>query len=266
MVKFLEQLLPLITFYPRWAQVVFLATFALFLFSFLIFIVLYPSAINQKKASDSKSSQTVSPTLTAEQTQAAVNQLSKQEKDLFNRLNERDPQTPSDIDGSAAETYYRTANLFYATHRCSDALDLYDKTINLPPDWVKPHHLKGMTLEALGEWEKALEVYRLIDKLTAVEQPTAVASSLLNLTHTNFALGKFQETVLLCERVMSIVPVEHSPSYTWSAARLAANASRQLGDVKKETKHLLRFVGSSPQKSEELEAAIRRLEEIKGRE
>jgi hypothetical protein len=59
-IKFFEQLLPLVTFYPKWAQVIFLLSFILVLISVLLFVVLYPSASARKVAAPSGQSQTVS--------------------------------------------------------------------------------------------------------------------------------------------------------------------------------------------------------------
>lgn len=48
LLKYLDLLLPILPFYPRWAQTVFVLTFALVLSSMFIFIVLYPSASKMK--------------------------------------------------------------------------------------------------------------------------------------------------------------------------------------------------------------------------
>lgn len=47
--KMVEQLLPLLTFYPRWTQVIFVLSFVLVLVSIFLFIILYPSASNKKR-------------------------------------------------------------------------------------------------------------------------------------------------------------------------------------------------------------------------
>lgn len=262
--KFLEQLLPLVTFYPKWVQVIFISSFTLVLVSVLLFVVLYPSASAKKNATPSEQSHSQVSELSQQKLQTEINRLSKDQKELFNRLNERDQQTP-DIEGSAAETYYRTANLFYVTNKYREAIDLYDKTINLRPDWFKPYQLKGMTLEKLGEWDKALEVYGLADQLAGPHHAFNLASSLLNLAHSNFAIGKYRETVFLCDRIMALVPIEDSPTYTQSAARLAATAYQKLGDEKKEAEYLKRFVLAADEASQERAAAQRRLAEIESK-
>ena len=215
----------------------------------------------KKNATTSAHSHSQDLALSQQKLQTEITRLSKEQRELFNRLDERDPQTP-DIEGSAAETYYRTANFFYVTTKYREALDLYDKAISLRPDWFKPHQLKGMTLEQLGEWDKALEVYRLVDQLAGPHRALNLASSLLNLAHSNFAIGRYRETVLLCDRVMALVPLEDSPTYSQSAARLAASAYQKLGDEGKEAEYLKRLVLAVGEASVEGEAARRRLEEL----
>lgn len=195
-----------------------------------------------------------------ERLQEQINQLSENERKLFDALDEQ-IQYHDDIENSAAETYYRTGNIFFVTQQYHRAIELYDKAISIRPDWPKPYLLKGMTFEQLGEWDKAREVYRLADWLAGPDI-LAFASSLLNLAHCNFALGKFRETVLLCDRVMSLVPFELSPVYAQSATRLAASAYQQLGDVKKEAEYLARFTETVDKDSTERVAALWRLKEI----
>lgn len=192
--------------------------------------------------------------------QEQINQLSENERKLFDALDEQ-TQCHDDIEVSAAETYYRTGNIFFVTQQYYRAIELYDKAISIRPDWPKPYLLKGMTFEQLGEWDKAREVYRLADRLAGPDV-LAFASSLLNLAHCNFALGRFREAVLLCDRVMFLVPFDLSPVYAQSATRLAASAYQQLGDVKKEAEYLARFVETVDKESTERVAAIRRLKEI----
>lgn len=157
----------------------------------------------------------------------------------------------------------RTGNVFFVTQRYRQAIELYDKAISIRPDWPKPYLLKGMTFEQLGEWDKAREVYRLADRLAEPDNILAFASSLLNLAHCNFALGKLRETVLLCDRVMFLVPFEISPVYAQSATRLAASAYQQLGDVEKEAEYLTRFTEIVDKASAERAAALRRLKELR---
>lgn len=195
-----------------------------------------------------------------EQLQEQIGQLSDNERKLFDALDEQS-QYHDDIEVSAAETYYRTGNVFFVTQQYHQAIELYDKAISSFPDWPKPYLLKGMTFEQLGEWDKAREAYRLADRLAGPDQ-LAFASSLLNLAHCNFALGKLRETALLCDRVMFLVPFELSPVYTQSATRLAASAYQQLGDAKKEAEYLTRFTETVDKDAVERAAALRRLKEI----
>lgn len=48
----LQTLLPLVAFYPRWVQLLFLGTFSMFLVSVLLFVVLYSQAAELKRSSD----------------------------------------------------------------------------------------------------------------------------------------------------------------------------------------------------------------------
>lgn len=48
LLKLIEQIVPLLAFYPHWAQFVFFVTFALLLFSIFLFVVLYPSAATKR--------------------------------------------------------------------------------------------------------------------------------------------------------------------------------------------------------------------------
>jgi len=187
--------------------------------------------------------------------QEQISQLSENKRKLFDALDEQS-QYHDDIEVSAAETYYRTGNVFFVTQQYHQAIELYDKAISSLPDWSKPYLLKGMTFEQLGEWDKAREVYRLADRLAGPDQ-LAFASSLLNLAHCNFALGKFRETALLCDRVMFLVPFELSPVYTQSATRLAASAYQRLGDAKKEAEYLTRFTETVDKDAVERAAALR---------
>jgi hypothetical protein len=53
--KLVQQLVPLIAFYPSWAQLLFLTTFSLFLASTLTFVVFYSPAAARKEAADAAS-------------------------------------------------------------------------------------------------------------------------------------------------------------------------------------------------------------------
>lgn len=192
--------------------------------------------------------------------QEQIDQLSENEKKLFDTLDEQIPYH-DDIENSAAETYYRTGNIFFVTKHYHRAIELYDKAISIRPGWPKPYLLKGRAFEQLGEWDKALEVYRVADRLAGPDI-LAFASSLLNLAHCNFALGKFRETILLCDRVIFLVPLELSLVYAQSATRLAASAYQQLGDVKKEAEYLARFAEIADKDSWERVAVLQRLKEI----
>jgi len=119
-----------------------------------------------------------------------------------------------------------------------------------------------MTLEKLGEWNKAFEFYEVADRLTGASAPLAMASALLNLAHTHFAIGKFRETVLLCDRVLAISEEQQSLPFVQSASRLAANAYQELGEPNKEAEYLTRFLELADKESAESEAVRRRIEEI----
>jgi hypothetical protein len=54
------EFLPLLTFYPKWAQFFFLGTFILVLISILLFVVLYQSASSKKAAAPAEQLQSVS--------------------------------------------------------------------------------------------------------------------------------------------------------------------------------------------------------------
>jgi tetratricopeptide (TPR) repeat protein len=196
MIKFLEQSLPLVTFYPRWVKLV--------------------------------------------------------------RFGEG---IPLDIKGSAAETYYRTANYFFVAENYQKALELYEKTINSRPDWYKPYNLKGMTLEQLGEWDKALEFYKVVDKLIGGTN-IATASALLNLATINFVIGNFRKTILLCDRVLNIIPIVDVLEFYQSALKLAASAYKELGYRNKEAGYLTSYLKVADKGSAKNEALQRRLEEI----
>jgi hypothetical protein len=52
--KSLQSLFPLVTFYPAWAQLLFLATFILFLVSFASFVILYNGAATRREHADNQ--------------------------------------------------------------------------------------------------------------------------------------------------------------------------------------------------------------------
>lgn len=141
------------------------------------------------------------------------------------------------------ETYYRLGNFFLIEKEFDKAIELYNKVITIKPTHINALYNKA---RALYEADRPEEALRIVSHAAILSQdPSAVASSLINLACTLTALGRYSEALEKYELAMEI----NSPSRPWLYYS-AAEVAEKIGDYRKAIGYLNEFLSLAEAHSE----------------
>ena len=110
---------------------------------------------------------------------------------------------------SAEELYYQGNELNNA-QKYAEAIALYDKALELEPDYVKALNNKGNALNALGRYDEALEV---LDK--ALQLDSEYDKAWITKSVVLFGLGRYEEALSCCDQAISLTSESSNLSNYW---------------------------------------------------
>jgi len=145
------------------------------------------------------------------------------------------------------ETYYRLGNFFLIEKEFDKAIELYNKVISIKPTHINALYNKARALYEADRPEEALRIVSHAAKLS--QDPSAVASSLINLGCTLTALGRYSEALEKYELAMELAMEIDSPSRPWLYYS-AAEVAEKIGDYRKAIGYLNEFLSLAEAHSE----------------
>jgi tetratricopeptide (TPR) repeat protein len=105
------------------------------------------------------------------------------------------------IDEVDANIWYKTGNTHYRCGRNNEAIECYDKAIEIDPNYTSAWNGKGLVLKRLKKYDEALKCY---DK--AIEINPNYAKAWIKKCNALCSLGKYEEAIKCCDKAIEINP------------------------------------------------------------
>ena len=148
-------------------------------------------------------------------------------------------QKAIEIKPDFSEAYYNMGSSLQTIGSLDDAVKCYHKVIEIKPDYAEAHNNLGNTLQALGRLDDALSCF-----YKAIEIKPDYAEMHYNLGSTLQALGRLDEALPCFHRAIEI-----KPDYAKAHNNLG-NALKELGQLSEAISHFHKAISIKPNYTE----------------
>ena len=97
--------------------------------------------------------------------------------------------------------YFHLGNLFYRQNNLKKSISLYQITLQLAPNFVRPYHILGDIYSSFGMWKEAIEYYN-----NALKKSPDSISTLYSLGKLFHQIGQLDKAVAYYQKAVDIEP------------------------------------------------------------